>query len=83
MANKKTAKVTDKKEFLISDGQDLDVILAIISKDDVDRPNLPFFSKVALRHTKRRLKAYNCNLEIKNINKLIRSNSKMGNYNVT
>lgn len=69
-ANKKIQEVTDKKDFLISDGDHPDVILAIISKDDVDRPNIPFFSKVALRHTKRRLKAYNCNLEIKNIKKL-------------
>jgi len=69
-ANEKIQEVTDKKDFLISDGDHPDVILAIISKDDVDRPNIPFFSKVALRHMKTRLKAYNCNLEIKNIKKL-------------
>lgn len=68
-ANEKIAEVTDKEEFLIKDGQHPDVILAIISKEDVDRPNIPFFSKVALRHTKRRLMAYNCNLAIKNIKK--------------
>lgn len=69
-ANEKILEVTDKEEFLIRDEQHPDVILAIISKDDVDRPNIPFFSKVALRHTRRRLMAYNCSLEIKNIRKL-------------
>ena len=69
-ANEKIQEVTDKESFLINDGQHPDVVLAIISKEDVDRPNIPFFSKVALRHTRRRLKAYNCNLEIKNIRKI-------------
>ena len=68
-ANEKIHEVTDKDEFFIHDGQHPDVILAIISKEDVDRPNIPFFSKVALRHTWQRLKAYNCSLEIKNIRK--------------
>lgn len=68
-ANEKIKEVTDSDEFLIKDGQHPDVILAIISEKDVDRPNIPFFSKVALRHTKRRLMAYNCNLAIKNIKK--------------
>ena len=66
-ANEKIKEVTDRDEFLIKDGQHPNVILAIISEKDVDRPNIPFFSKVALRHTKRRLMAYNCNLEIKTI----------------
>jgi len=68
-ANEKIKELTDMEEFLIKDGQHPDVILAIISDKDVDRPNIPFFSKVALRHTKRRLMAYNCNLQIKNIRK--------------
>lgn len=66
-ANDKIKEVTNNKAFSVSDEKNPHVILAIISKMDVERPNIPFFSKVALRHTMRRLKAYNCNLEIKNI----------------
>ena len=68
-ANEKIKKVTGKDEFLIKDGEHPKVILAIISEKNIDRPNIPFFSKVALRHTRRRLMAYNCSLEIKNIRK--------------
>ena len=68
-ANDKIRQVTDRDEFLIKDGQRPNVILAIISEKNEDRPNIPFFSKVALRHTKRRLMAYNCNLELKTIYK--------------
>lgn len=44
-------------------------VLAIISKYDVDRPPIPFFSKVALRYTKRRLDSLGCTMAIKNIRK--------------
>ena len=68
-ANDKIKEVTSNEKFLVSDGQKPHVILAIISKHDAERPRIPFFSKVALRHTVRSLKAFGCDLEIKNIKK--------------
>lgn len=79
-ANEKIKEITDKEEFIIKDGQHPGVVLAIISDKDVDRPNIPFFSKVALRHTKRRLMAYNCKLEIKNIKKAKVNINNIDNY---
>lgn len=45
------------------------VILAIISNDNNERPQIPFFSKVALRYTRRRLETDGCKVYIKNIQK--------------
>lgn len=68
-ANQKIKEVTSNEDFYISNTQKPHVILGIISKSDAEKPDIPFFSKVALRHTTRRLKAYDCKLEIKNIKK--------------
>lgn len=68
-ANIKIEELTDKKEFRIAEGSRPDVILAIISEKDVERPQIPFFSKVAIRYTKRRLETFGCKLSIKNIQK--------------
>ena len=68
-ANDKIKETTGNMDFLICEGDHPHVILGIISKYDAERPRIPFFSKVALRYAQRRLKGYNCELELKNIKK--------------
>ena len=68
-ANLKIKEQTDIDDFLIQSGEKPTVILAIISKYNEDRPPIPFFSKIALRHTVRRLKGYGCSVYLKNIHR--------------
>ena len=68
-ANLAIKKETANADFLLDDNCFPDVILAIISEHNVDRPPIPFFSKVALRYTKRRLDSLGCTMKIKNIQK--------------
>lgn len=70
-ANIKIKELTNNKSFEILEGVRPKVILAIISENDVERPQIPFFSKVALRYTKRRLETFGCELSIKNIRKIL------------
>lgn len=69
-ANEKIAEQTENEKFLIDEKNRPHIILAIISKSEKERPEIPFFSKVALRYTKRRLETFGCVLEIKNIHKI-------------
>ncbi len=46
---------------------DYEVIYAIISNVDEDRPGLPFFSKVSIRNAKRRLESYGYAVKLKKI----------------
>ncbi len=67
-ANEKIMENTRNSDFLLnSSGERPTVILAIISDDDGQRPQIPFFSKVALRYTRRRLETDGCKVYIKNI----------------
>ncbi len=68
-ANDKIKKEGADDRFLLSTEHRPNVILAIISNHREDRPPIPFFSKIALRYTRRRLQAYGCNVFIKNIQK--------------
>lgn len=68
-ANQKIGELSTNKEFLLKKEEKPSVILAIISNRDEQRPHIPFFSKVALRYTYRRLLTDGCHLEIKNIYK--------------
>lgn len=68
-ANIKIRELTDNQEFAVIEGKRPDVILGIISEKDSERPQIPFFSKVALRYAKRRLESFGCKLSIKNIQK--------------
>jgi len=69
-ANEKIREQTTNHNFLIeTNGVRPTIILAIISESNGQRPHLPFFSKVALRYTKRRLETDGCKLYIKNIKK--------------
>lgn len=69
-ANIKIKELTNNQSFQITEGNRPNVILGIISEKDVERPQIPFFSKVALRYTKRRLETFGCELSIKNIHKI-------------
>lgn len=66
-ANIKICELSNNQSFQISTAIRPDVILAIISDNDLERPQIPFFSKVALRYTKRRLETFGCKMSIKNI----------------
>lgn len=66
-ANMKIKESTLNDAFLIEGQARPNVIIAIISKHNCDRPPIPFFSKVALRYARRRLETYGCQVSIKNI----------------
>ena len=69
-ANEKIKERTANPGFLIdTSGNRPTIILAIISSDNDERPHIPFFSKVALRYTRRRLETDGCKVYIKNIKK--------------
>lgn len=69
-ANDKIKEQTVNTKFMIDPNGDRPVvILAIISNDNNERPQIPFFSKVALRYTRRRLETDGCKVYIKNIQK--------------
>jgi uncharacterized protein (TIGR04141 family) len=69
-ANEKIGERTQNPRFLIDrTGNRPTIILAILSKEDGERPQIPFFSKVALRYTRRRLETDGCKVYIKNIKK--------------
>ena len=69
-ANEKIKEHTANPGFVINtNGERPTIILAIISEDDDERPQIPFFSKVALRYTRRRLETDGCKVFIKNIRK--------------
>lgn len=69
-ANEKIRSCTDNEQFIIKDGDRPNVIIAIISKSLNELPTIPFFSKVALKYTKRRLEAIGCKVSIKRIRNL-------------
>ena len=64
-ANLKIKEQTDNDEFLIKSEDKPTVILAIISKYDEERPPIPFFSKIALKYTARRLRTYGCEVYLR------------------
>lgn len=47
-----------------------EIIFAIISNNDAERPHIPFFSKVSLKNAKRRLESLNYNVTLKRIKHL-------------
>lgn len=47
--------------------ENYEIIYAIISNDPDERPNIPFFSKVALKNITRRLKSFGYNVSLKRI----------------
>ena len=69
-ANIKINEETDNKDFLINNNDKPTVIMAIISQTDEERPRIPFFSKMALKHVYHRLKTSDCKVYIKNIQEI-------------
>lgn len=67
LANEAIMKKTDDKSFKVANDCRPVVVLGIISKHDDPLPPIPFFSKVALRYTKRRLETLGCRVYVKNI----------------
>ena len=67
LANEKIAEASGNDTFCIDDNRGIKIIIAIISKDNTDLPNIPFFSKVSFRYLKNRLKAFGLNVSIRNI----------------
>ena len=68
-ANQKISEEGGSEAFLIPPNPTPTIIFAIISQQQAERPSIPFFSKVALRHTWRQLKSFGCKVYIKNITK--------------
>lgn len=66
-ANQKIKEQTENESFLIKKGSKPNIVFAIISDQQHLRPHIPFFSKVALRYTCRRLLTDGCHVSIKNI----------------
>jgi uncharacterized protein (TIGR04141 family) len=51
-------------------GEQYEVVFAIISKRGADRPDIPFFSKVGIKNATRRLRGFHYNVTLKRINSL-------------
>lgn len=66
-ANDIIRKITENSDFLLDEAKAPRVVFAIISNDSSDLPQIPFFSKMTLRYAVRRLKAFGCEVSIKNI----------------
>ena len=49
---------------------DYTIVVGIINKYHEERPKIPFFSKVSLRYTIKRMRNFGYKVELKNINKL-------------
>ena len=50
--------------------KDYTIVIGIINKNHDERPKIPFFSKVSLGYTIKRMKNYGYKIELKNIKKL-------------
>jgi len=59
-------KIT-KSDFKINENNKYEIVYAIITNDDNDRPNIPFFSKVSINNVVKRLKNMEYDVSIKNI----------------
>lgn len=55
-ANQSIAQKDPQGAFAISDNSTTEVVYGIVTSDNSDLPNIPFFSKVAFHHVKKRLK---------------------------
>ncbi len=66
--NEKMKQQNFNKEFPNNfKANDYTIIIGIINKYDEERPKIPFFSKVAIRYTIRRMNNLGYNVELKNI----------------
>ena len=68
-ASKKLAELAPGFGMDLNNGSVAEVVFGIITKDNADRPNIPFFSKVTYDHVASRLRMMNVNVSIKSIHK--------------
>lgn len=61
--------ISDRKVYILNSDDNLVIVYAIIKSGNEKLPSIPFFSKIALYHVKRRLRACNCQVEIAHIEK--------------
>lgn len=66
-ANQSIAKKDPSGTFSISGDNATEVVYGIVTSDDADLPNIPFFSKVAFHHVKKRLKTMGVSVSIGSI----------------
>lgn len=65
-ANQKVKEISNDISYLIDTSKEYEIVIAIIC-NDIDRPNIPFFSKITFALLKRRLKTLKYKLSIKSI----------------
>jgi uncharacterized protein (TIGR04141 family) len=70
-ANEKVSKLTDKDEFKLSPNNNYEIVYGIISKENNNIPNIPFFSKISFCNIRDKLKLYGFKCSIKSIRKEI------------
>jgi len=68
VANTKIQSITDNMDFLIDRNKTYEIVYAIICQDNL-RPNIPFFSKIAIKNAIRRINLLNYSVKIKSIKK--------------
>ena len=69
-AQKEIDKSNPALEFTLSRDSVKEVVFGIISKDDSEKPAIPFFSKITLEETRKRLASMNIGMSIHAIRKL-------------
>lgn len=68
LANQEIKEVTADDQFIITSSKDVkEIVFGIISKNQPNRPKIPFFSKVTFQYAKNRLQAYGLSVSIKTI----------------
>lgn len=78
-ANQKIARIDCSGVFSISDSSVSEVVYGIVTSDCARLPNIPFFSKVAFHHVKRRLKAMGVKVSIGGIRDIDKLKKKKKN----
>lgn len=66
-ANKKIAEINKSQDFQLSHLDRAEVVYGIITKEKVEIPNLPFFSKVAFHYIKQRFQVMGVKVSLKAI----------------
>jgi len=67
--NQKIGELTSDPEFILDMNKPYEIVFGIISKDNEDLPNIPFFSKISFCSVREKLKLYGYTCSIKAIRK--------------
>ena len=70
LTNEKILEIAGDDKFCIDNNRGIKIVIAIISKDSVALPHIPFFSKVSFRNLKNRLKAFGLEVNIRTIHNI-------------